>query len=87
MSEVAAEVVAGQTIRVHYTGVKLSDGEQFDSSWERGEPTEFPIGVGSVITGWDEGLVGQTMHQIDERVPVDALKFGTQVFEHFLMNS
>ncbi|WP_147899782.1 FKBP-type peptidyl-prolyl cis-trans isomerase [Serinicoccus profundi] len=55
------EVVAGQTIRVHYTGVKLSDGEQFDSSWERGEPTEFPIGVGSVITGWDEGLVGQTV--------------------------
>lgn len=55
------EVVAGQTIRVHYTGVKLSDGEVFDSSWERGEPTEFPIGVGSVITGWDEGLVGQTV--------------------------
>ncbi|OLT39455.1 hypothetical protein BJF86_08555 [Serinicoccus sp. CNJ-927] len=54
-----AEVVAGQTIRVHYTGVKLSDGEQFDSSWERGEPSEFPIGVGSVIAGWDEGLVGQ----------------------------
>ncbi|WP_151523362.1 FKBP-type peptidyl-prolyl cis-trans isomerase [Serinicoccus kebangsaanensis] len=53
------EVVAGQTIRVHYTGVKLSDGEQFDSSWERGEPTEFPIGVGQVIAGWDEGLVGQ----------------------------
>ena len=55
------EVVAGQTIRVHYTGVKLSDGEVFDSSWDRGEPTEFPIGVGQVITGWDEGLVGQTV--------------------------
>lgn len=55
------EVVAGQTIRVHYTGVKLSDGEQFDASYDRGEPTEFPIGVGQVITGWDEGLVGQNV--------------------------
>lgn len=55
------EVAAGQTIRVHYTGVQLSDGEQFDASYDRGEPTEFPIGVGQVITGWDEGLVGQNV--------------------------
>ena len=56
-----AEVQAGQTIKVHYTGVKWSDGEGFDDSYQRGEPTEFPIGVGQVIQGWDEGLVGQTV--------------------------
>ncbi len=55
------EVQAGQTIKVHYTGVKFSDGEVFDESYQRGEPTEFPIGVGNVIPGWDEGLVGQTV--------------------------
>lgn len=57
------EVVAGQNLRVHYTGVTLSDGEQFDSSLMegRGEPFTFQVGAGGVITGWDEGLVGQTV--------------------------
>ncbi|GAA5163048.1 FKBP-type peptidyl-prolyl cis-trans isomerase [Ornithinimicrobium tianjinense] len=53
------KVKAGQTIKVHYTGVKFSDGEGFDDSYQRGTPAEFPIGVGQVIKGWDEGLVGQ----------------------------
>lgn len=55
------EVKAGQTLKAHYTGVKFSDGEGFDNSYERGEPTPFPIGVGRVIEGWDSGLVGQTV--------------------------
>lgn len=54
-------VAAGQVLRVHYTGVKLSDGEQFDTSYESGEPFEFQVGAGNVIPGWDEGLVGQTV--------------------------
>ena len=53
------EVEAGQTIVAHYTGIIWDSGEQFDSSWDRGEPASFPIGVGGVIAGWDEGLVGQ----------------------------
>ena len=53
-------VTAGQTITVHYTGVKW-DGKQFDSSWDRGQPLDTAIGNGSVIAGWDEGLVGQTV--------------------------
>lgn len=55
------KVQEGQTIKVHYTGVTFSDGEIFDESYQRGEPTTFPIGVGQVIPGWDEGLVGQTV--------------------------
>jgi peptidylprolyl isomerase len=54
-------VAAGQTITVHYTGVKWADGKQFDSSWDRGQPLDTVIGKGSVIAGWDESLVGQTV--------------------------
>ncbi len=54
-------VESGQDLTVHYTGVIWASGEQFDSSWDRGEPASFPIGVGGVIAGWDEGLVGQTV--------------------------
>ena len=45
----------GQIVQVHYTG-KLLDGTVFDSSVERGEPISFPLGVGQVIPGWDEGI-------------------------------
>lgn len=46
---------AGQTVTVHYYGA-LKDGKMFDSSFGRGEPIQFPLGVGQVIAGWDEGL-------------------------------
>ena len=45
----------GQNVKVHYTG-KLEDGTVFDSSVKRGVPIEFPLGVGRVIKGWDEGI-------------------------------
>ncbi len=51
-------VEASNTIVADYTGWKL-DGEVFDSSWERGEPSTFPLG--GVIEGWTEGLSGQTV--------------------------
>ncbi len=49
------EVKPGDVVKVHYTG-QLLDGTVFDSSVERGQPLEFPIGQGRVIRGWDEGI-------------------------------
>lgn len=47
----------GQTIQAHYTG-RLENGRVFDSSYERGSPLKFKVGVRQVIAGWDEGILG-----------------------------
>ena len=47
----------GQMLTVHYTGT-LQNGTKFDSSVDRGKPYQFRLGSGSVIKGWDEGLLG-----------------------------
>lgn len=59
-----AVVESGQTIEVNYYG-QVWNGAMFDNSYDRGSSIEFPIGVGTVISGWDSGLVGQ---QIGSRV-------------------
>jgi peptidylprolyl isomerase len=48
----------GDTVAVHYVGVAYSTGEEFDASWNRGEPLQFRLGVGQVIAGWDQGVQG-----------------------------
>ena len=53
-----AEAGAGDTIKAHYVGVAHSTGEEFDASWNRGAPLDFRLGVGQVIQGWDDGIVG-----------------------------
>jgi peptidylprolyl isomerase len=52
------EANAGDRVVVHYVGVAYSNGEEFDSSWDRGEPFELALGAGMVIPGWDEGIEG-----------------------------
>jgi peptidylprolyl isomerase len=49
---------AGDTVLVHYAGVTFSTGEEFDASWNSGQPFPLPLGQGQVIEGWDRGLVG-----------------------------
>ena len=49
------KAVAGQQVSVHYKG-QLADGTVFDSSYKRNQPLDFQVGVGQVISGWDEGI-------------------------------
>ena len=49
---------AGDTLTMQYVGVSWSTGEQFDASWDAGQPFPFQLGAGMVIQGWDQGLVG-----------------------------
>jgi peptidylprolyl isomerase len=52
------EAKPGQHVSVHYVGVAFSSGKEFDASYNRGEPFEFPLGGGQVIQGWDRGVAG-----------------------------
>ncbi len=51
-----AEAPANSTVKVHYLGVDYESGEEFDSSWSRGEAIEFPLN--RLIKGWQEGIPG-----------------------------
>jgi len=53
-----AEATSGSAVSVHYVGVAHSTGEEFDASYNRGEPLQFRLGVGQVISGWDTGVQG-----------------------------
>jgi len=52
------EATPGSTVSVHYVGVAHSSGEEFDASYNRGAPLQFRLGVGQVISGWDQGVAG-----------------------------
>ncbi len=53
-----AEAVAGKIVSLHYVGVAHSTGEEFDASYNRGQPLQFQLGSGQVIPGWDTGVQG-----------------------------
>ena len=48
----------GDTVTVQYVGVSFSTGDEFDASWDKGQPFPVALGAGKVIEGWDKGLVG-----------------------------
>jgi peptidylprolyl isomerase len=52
------EAGPGNQVSVHYVGVAHSTGEEFDASYNRGAPLDFPLGAGRVIAGWDTGVTG-----------------------------
>ena len=72
------EAEVGHTVVAHYVGVAFSTGEEFDSSWSRGDPLAFPLGKGRVIKGWDQGLVGMRVGGRRKLVIPSDLAYGKQ---------
>ena len=73
-----ARAKKGDTVTVNYLGVAWSTGTQFDSSWARGQPLSFPLGVGKVIPGWDRGVAGLRVGGRRELIIPPAQAYGAQ---------
>merc|ERR1712088_1140089 len=67
----------GDMLEMHYTGT-LEDGKKFDSSYDRSEPFKFQIGVGQVIKGWEEGVLGMCVGEKRRLIVPPALGYGDQ---------
>jgi len=72
------KVKAEDTVVVQYVGVLWRNGKQFDASWDNGAPFVTQIGVGAVIPGWDQGLVGKTVGSRVLLVIPSKLGYGSQ---------
>ncbi|CAG7845356.1 FK506-binding protein [Pseudoclavibacter triregionum] len=68
------EAERGSTVDVHYLGVEHDSGEQFDSSWDRGESIEFPLAM--LVKGWQEGIPGMKVGGRRKLVVPPALAYG-----------
>ena len=68
----------GDRVEVQYVGVDYSTGEQFDASWDSGQPFEFQIGAGQVIPGWDQGVTGMKVGGRRELIIPPDLAYGAQ---------
>src|ERR1700693_873083 len=77
-----AEAQAGQHVTVHYTGwLQNADGTagaKFDSSKDRNDPFEFPLGAGHVIKGWDEGGQGMKIGGVRKLIIPSSLGYGAR---------
>ena len=72
---------SGRQVSVHYTGWLYENdqtGQKFDSSKDRGEPFDFPLGAGHVIRGWDEGVVGMKVGGTRRLIIPPELGYGTR---------
>jgi peptidylprolyl isomerase len=71
-----ATAKAGDEVTVQYVGVGYESGEQFDASWDRGEPFTFTLGAGEVIPGWDQGVEGMKVGGRRELIIPPELAYG-----------
>ncbi|HWV85323.1 MAG TPA: FKBP-type peptidyl-prolyl cis-trans isomerase [Capillimicrobium sp.] len=72
------EAKAGDTVTVDYVGVLYDDGEQFDASWDSGQPFTFELGAGNVIEGWDQGVEGMKVGGRRQLIIPPNLAYGTE---------
>ena len=73
-----AEAQPGDSLTVDYVGVLYDTGEEFDASYNRGEPFQFVLGDGGVIPGWEEGLEGMKEGGRRQLVIPPELGYGAQ---------
>jgi peptidylprolyl isomerase len=79
-----AEAKAGDHVQVHYVGVAYSTGEEFDSSYDRGDPLGFQLGAGRVIAGWDQGVQGMRVGGRRQLVIPPHLAYGDRGAGHVI---
>ncbi|CAN5181518.1 FKBP-type peptidyl-prolyl cis-trans isomerase [soil metagenome] len=77
-----AEAKPGDTVDVHYLGVELETGEEFDSSWSRGQSVDFPLTA--LIPGWQQGIPGMKVGGRRQLVVPPALAYGPAGGGHHL---
>ena len=73
-----AEAKAGDQVTVNYVGVDFESGEEFDSSYDTGQPFPFKLGGGEVIRGWDQGVEGMKVGGRRQLVIPPDLAYGAQ---------
>jgi len=73
-----AKAETGSLVTVQYVGIDAETGEEFDASWDRGEPFSFQLGGGQVIEGWDEGVAGMKVGGRRELIIPPGQAYGKQ---------
>jgi peptidylprolyl isomerase len=72
------EATVGRKVSVHYVGAAFRSGDEFDASWNRGQPFQFKLGHGQVIPGWDQGVQGMRVGGRRRLTIPSALAYGAR---------